>query len=644
MASISTTSLYGSTTNSNAIGGLVSGLDTDELVESMTTETTTKISEAYQAQQTLVYEQEIYRSISSKMVDFNDKYFSYSTSSGYSILSSTFFEEYEIESSSDYVSVTGDEDNINNFSISNIASVASGASYISDIMVSDQTITSDVISDSDVLSVSDATEYITFSYNGVATTINLDSSITTVDGLKTYLQDELDEFYGENNVTVGLTADNCITFSSASNDNGDDTDDTDVLKVSGISSDLSTILGIDTTASNRLDKTSDISEVNFATDLTGGVTSDGVTSYEMKINGVSFTFEDTMSINDIVSEINSNTEAGVKAYYSSTTDTFTVKTTATGSNTDIEIEDVDGNLAEVMFGTSATVAANKEAGTDTIMTYTLNGKTNTITRSTQNITIDQISVTLNENAANTSADDYPITFTATNDTDAILEKMTEFISDYNEILSLINTEVTTQHDTDYDPLTPAQEDEMTESEIEDWEEEAKSGLLYGDSILRNIASDFREAMSSLTTASGLSLSSIGISAASYDTSGELEIDEDTFLESLAQNYDSVVALFSDTSTTGTSGIAVQLKSILKYNIGNYGRSGVLIDKAGLDTNSTDDDNYISDEIDEYDDIIEDLQDYLEDEQEKYWAEFSALETALNSLNTQSSMITSMLGS
>ena len=125
MASIN--SIYGSSTN-KGVGGLLSGLDTDDLVEKMTLATRTKINRQYQSKQKLLYRQEAYREITSKLKAFSDKYFSYSSGSKTNIMSASFFEAYTYKSSSSYVNISGNAENIRNFSIEKITSVASEAS------------------------------------------------------------------------------------------------------------------------------------------------------------------------------------------------------------------------------------------------------------------------------------------------------------------------------------------------------------------------------------------------------------------------------------------------------------------------------------------------------------------------------------
>nr|WP_312577431.1 flagellar filament capping protein FliD [Sedimentibacter sp.] len=812
MSTVSSTSLYGSTTNTKAIGGLASGLDTDTLVEQMTSATVSKISKQYQAQQKLVYQQEAYRKIINSLSNFNSTYFSYSTTTGSSVLNSSFFKAYSMESSSKYVSVIGDADNVNNFSISNISSVATKSSFASSKAVTsgffssydltdqyasslagtsmtinyggtDYTLTLDknfgrgneaveltdvaealneqidkiadlnggtnddatdnkliysvdgnklVLTNSDTTktvkltsassailnnlnmaagsdaqseseiseeqiaalsietstAIKDKNQYMTFDYNGVTKKINLTDTITDGNSLAAYLQAELNKAYGTNKVTASYDSDNNkLTFSAVGQNN--------LFGVCDISTDLKAVTGIDPTTYNRLNKTSAVTDAG----VEGLDTS--ADSYKITINDIQFEFDKSMSMTDIMKEINNNSEAGVNVYYSSTTDTFTVKATETGSHKGVVIKDVDGggNLASSLFGTSvndllqngefiktedgaeniykivngvetkigtanydgdtkkytidyidgkgtditSSVDYKINQGTDTTMTYTMNGIETTVTRSTSNFSIDGVSISLNEKAVGEATDEDPITFTATNNTDEVVKRVKQFVDDYNEVLELISTAVSEKHNRDYAPLTPAQKEDMSEDEITLWEAEAKKGMLYGDSMLRNLLSNLRGAVSSRTSGTDLILSNIGISAASYDTSGKLTFDEDKFVEMLTQNPDDITALFTEESTN-VSGIAVQIKSILKENIGNYGYSGILVDRAGADNSTTTNENYLSDRIEEYDDKLADLKEKLEDERTRYWKKFSNLETTLNNLNSQSSWLTNMLGS
>lgn len=738
------TSIYGSST-SKGFGGLVSGLDTDDLVNKMLSGTKSKINKQYQAKQKLLYRQQAYREISTKLVSFNNKYFSYSSGSKTNILNSKFFESYNYTSSSKYVNVTGNAQNISNFSIDSIESVASSANFASNKKVTNGTFESEALgaytstlagatmtldydgksynikfdkgfgngdtavtlsevaseiqtqlsesglsditigTDGDLLSITgpkgevklaaastgvteslkieigktavstaaveisketssvlgNSNNYITFEFNGVTKKISMDSSVTDPTSLETYLQGKLDAAYGTGKVIADYDdATKKFTFSSAN--------DTDIFGVSSISSELSNTTGIETGDYNRVNKTRSILESGIAgiKDLATTTLSNGKEGFILNINDTNIEIESTMTVTEAINKINNNAEAGVKVYYSSTTDTFTVKAAETGSHKNVSITDVggEGNLAATLFGTAG-IDYTVNAGTDTKMTYTLNGVQNTITRSTSNFTIDEINIELNEKAAGLKSSDEPITFDVTNNADEVVAKFKEFINDYNEIISLISSKTSEKPDRDYQPLTPDQQEEMEKEEIEDWTTQAKKGILYGDNNMNNLLRKMRTSMTGSTSVSSLSLSSIGVSSATMDTSGKLILDESKFKEKLLENPEEIASLFSATTSAqnGTSGLAVQMREILVSNVGAYGTTGILINEAGLDSGMTSDQNNISEKIKDYDDKLDELKDKMEEERERYWNKFSSLEKTLNNLNTQSSWFTDMMG-
>ena len=793
------TNIYGSSIN-KGMGGLISGLDTDDLVKQMTAVTRGKINREYQAKQKLLYRQEAYREISTKLLSFNNKYFSYSSGSITNILSPKFFESYTFKSSSNYVNVTGNAENIKNFSINEITSVATAASFNSTKKVSERIVSSrdmpssisslagetmtlefegknydikfgsdfgenievdaaavaaelneqlkelkdedgnqlltfkadgdkivfekgkakltaasskaiellnfkvgqDAISTQPIEKsklnksrdsiLQNKDEYVTFEYNGVLKTINLNGE-TSLDEVKKHLQDELNKTFGVGKIKVDNNT-NKLSFEAAGDNN--------IFGISSISKDLSRLTGLESGDYNRLNRNKPLAESGLmGMDSVATEEIDGKEFYRLTVNGVDIDFETTMSVTDVINKINSNAEAGVRISYSSTTDTFTVKATETGSHKGVSIAAGDGTLAQALFGSG--VDLNKELedgesirtenglmylydsgdnkigevkydkenraykvryddgtdkiiaadvdyhinkGTDTEMTYTLNGVKTEITRSTVNFAVDEINIELNEKAY---AIDFSeaVTFDAVNNSDEVVERIKEFISEYNEIISLIGTKTGERPNRDYLPLTPEQQEEMKEEEIKNWTAEAKKGVLYGDSKMNNLLRSMRSALSGFTDVSSITLSSLGISAASMDTSGKLAVDEKKLKEMLLKNPDEIANLFTGISdkegTDAISGIAVQLQSILKDNVGAYGNTGFLIEEAGLPSGMTADRNYISEKIEKHDDKMAELKKLLERERQRYWNQFSALEQSLNKLNAQSMWLTDMMG-
>ena len=628
--SILSTNLYGSSVN-KGMGGLMSGLDTDDLVNQMTAATRNKINKQYQAKQKLLYKQEAYREISSKLLAFNNKYFSYSSGSKTNILSPKFFESYTYKSSSNYVNVTGSADVISNFKINSITSVAKAATYTTN-SVSSQSFSSDAIigniSEDVLLSSS-----ITFDFNGVKKAIALsemvdgkpDGSPYTYDaeGLADFLNTKLAEVYGAGRVNAELDASQTSIMFSASGS-------TDVFSVSNISNDLSILTGIKSGDSNRLKVSKTIG------DIYGEVTDCSIIINGKSIDGIS----KDMSISEVLKKINK--ESDVDITYSNTTDKFVIVSKDTGKASKIEIT---GALADKLFGGS--IGTDIEiTGEDTVMNVTIHGQDIDITRSTANFSIDGINVELGKNAI-LSPEENPITFDVKNNTDEVIERVKQFIDDYNEIIDLLGTKTKEKPRRDYPPLTPEQQDEMKEKEIENWLKEAKKGVLFGDKNITSLLNKMRASMSGMTSVSDLALSNIGISAASMDTSGKLVFNEEKFREKLIEAPDQIASLFTgiadETDEYAKSGIANQILDILRENIGAMGTSGKLIEEAGLDTGRSSDQNNISLKIKDYDEKMKELKKSLERERQRYWNQFSALEQSLNKLNVQSSWLMDMMG-
>ena len=78
MASVSGASGLGNT-SLRGYGGMASGIDRDALIEQMTLGTTTKINNKKNEITSLQWKQEAYQSVIDKIIDMEDKYFSYSS-------------------------------------------------------------------------------------------------------------------------------------------------------------------------------------------------------------------------------------------------------------------------------------------------------------------------------------------------------------------------------------------------------------------------------------------------------------------------------------------------------------------------------------------------------------------------------------
>ena len=172
------TSISGTTSSSilkgmsgNKLTGLASGLDTDALVEAMTTTTRSRIAKAQQQKQLTSWKMDAFRSISSKLISFQNKYTSLSSSSA--LRTSSFFSKSVITPSgenSKYVKVTGNGNNADSAAIVGVKQLAEKAKYVCSAGSSDSAI-SGQLTETQVSKLSGKS--ITFTYDNTPHTITM---------------------------------------------------------------------------------------------------------------------------------------------------------------------------------------------------------------------------------------------------------------------------------------------------------------------------------------------------------------------------------------------------------------------------------------------------------------------------------------
>lgn len=259
-----------------------------------------------------------------------------------------------------------------------------------------------------------------------------------------------------------------------------------------------------------------------------------------------------------------------------------------------------------------------------------------IERNTNTFEIDGITMEL------TGKSTESIDLTTTRDTDKIVDSLKSFVEDYNSLIEELNgylTEKATYRT--YAPLTSEQKKEMSDKEIELWEEKSKSGLLRNDSNISGFLSDMRLALYSTVEGAGISLYDIGIETSdSWKDNGKLVIDEEKLKQAVATNADGIRKLFTDTE----KGLAVQLQNAIKSaaNVSS-GSPGSLVRYAGtkdvLLTNNT-----LYNEMKSITETLANLNTKYEQEKTRYWKQFTAMEQAISNMNSQSSWLAQQFSS
>lgn len=272
---------------------------------------------------------------------------------------------------------------------------------------------------------------------------------------------------------------------------------------------------------------------------------------------------------------------------------------------------------------------------------------NIITRPTNEInTGDGVLIKLNKTSAGKTID-----VEVSSDVDSLMDNIKKFVEEYNKVIKSLNTQTSERRakTTDkkyYDPLTEDEKKNMTENEIKTWEAKAKTGIMYGDSTLKNISSSLRDFLyDSIDIGDGktLSLYQIGISTSKNvkTESGQLIIDEDKLRKAIEENPDGIATLFSNKDATDSkkNGIAVKMSAAIDRAIKTSGDTyGTLILKAGGE-NVNLDQNYMYKQIKEENQTVANLMRSMEKKRESYQRMFTRMELAMNKANAQSSWLT-----
>ncbi|MGI9951227.1 flagellar filament capping protein FliD [Moorellaceae bacterium AZ2] len=378
----------------------------------------------------------------------------------------------------------------------------------------------------------------------------------------------------------------------------------------------------------------------------------GETKFSFTINGVEFVFDAaTDSLNTIIAKVNATKEAGVTMFYDPVADKVAIATTYTGDRNPgsaqaggAEIQ-IDGAfLTEVLFLNEA----NEQGGTDA--KFSINGLE--LTSHTNSYTVN--GVTFNFTGVTPGGlSGTATTVTVAYDVEAAVKAIKDFVDKYNEVIALINAKLNEARYPDYRPLTETEieEGKLTEKQIDQWQAKARSGILKNDPLLRSILDAMRQVLASVVegltdkvtvtvggqskTITANSLSVIGITTGPYTENGKLYLDENRLREALQSNPEAVMALFTRSKDEDGSdlppaerGIAVRLYEAINNGIqritSQAGTAGALVDNS-----------YIGRLLRDYDRRISDYEERLAKIEDRYWRQFTALETAINRMNMQS---------
>lgn len=284
---------------------------------------------------------------------------------------------------------------------------------------------------------------------------------------------------------------------------------------------------------------------------------------------------------------------------------------------------------------SVTAAATKTSGADAVIYLNgakYEGETNTF--EINGLTFTALSET-------TEA----VTVTTEQDTDGIYDMVKNFLKEYNEIVNEMDKLYNADAAKGYEPLTDEEKESMSEKEVEKWETKIKDAILRRDDNLSTVNSALQSIMAGGVEVNGkmMYLYDFGIDTLGYFNAADNEkhayhIDgdpDDDFTSGnadklkgmIANDPDTVISFFTKLSANLYDKMFDMSKSVDGYrSFGNFY-----------------DDKKMKSEYDSYTSKIKQMEVKLAEYEDKWYAKFSKMETALAKMQSNMSAVTSLLG-
>ena len=372
-----------------------------------------------------------------------------------------------------------------------------------------------------------------------------------------------------------------------------------------------------------------------------------------------------MTINDLVAKFK---DAGVNASFDTTNQRFFINSTGTGSAKNFTL-------------TSDDSTALASLGLDPNTTYTdINGSKNScvkiegqdaeIVLNGATFTSDSNTFSINGLTINTlGVTDEEISIVTSTDYDGIYNTIKDFLTEYNDLINEMDKLYNADSARKYDMLTDDEKESMTDDEVEQWEDKIKSALLRKDNSLYNVMNTLTTTMmdgyyeNNLSDKQKKNMSASEISAWYKENGGKKHYLSDYGIGTLSyfeaqDNEHHAYHINGDADDEFTSTKEDKLKAAIAEDPEGTANFFATLCKtlySKLDETmsaSTDyssiykvyNDKQLKKDYNDYTTKISDAEDELNDYEDRWYNKFSKMEVALSKLQSQTSSISSMLGS
>ena len=372
-----------------------------------------------------------------------------------------------------------------------------------------------------------------------------------------------------------------------------------------------------------------------------------------------------MTINPLVAKFK---DAGVNASFDTTNQRFFINSTGTGSAKNFTLTSDDSTaLASLGLDPNTTYtdingsknSCVKIEGQDAEIV--LNGATfvsDSNTFSINGLTINTLGVT-----------DEEISLVTSTDYDGIYNTIKDFLTEYNDLINEMDKLYNADSARKYDMLTNDEKDSMTDDEVEQWEDKIKSALLRKDNSLYNVMNTLTTTMmdgyyeNNLSDKQKKNMSASEISAWYKENGGKKHYLSDYGIGTLSyfeaqDNEHHAYHINGDADDEFTSTKEDKLKAAIAEDPEGTANFFATLCKtlySKLDETMSESTEYSSiykvyndkqlkKDYKDYTTKISDAEDELNDYEDRWYNKFSKMEVALSKLQSQTSSISSMLGS
>lgn len=341
----------------------------------------------------------------------------------------------------------------------------------------------------------------------------------------------------------------------------------------------------------------------------------------LKGQGEALIIDDTTTIKDVEDYFNGI--EGISCKFDENVQGFMITSNKTGENEKIDLTRSNPDVMKALG------LGQNETGTTTYVFEGDNAKVVyngglTISQASNEIEVNGIKFTV------VSKTDQPVTVNISKDIDSIVSTVASVVDEYNSLISEMSTKLYADSAKGYAPLTEDEKEAMTEKEIETWENKIKNSLFRNDSTLRGLYNGLRDAMTgSYEGQKGIDkscnmLSQLGISASSWTDRGKLTVDEEKLREALTNNGDNALNLLNTIAKNIDEQLINASKSTENRSYGQFFN-----------------DKIQTSNIAQYAKDLINAQEKYDKMETMYYTKFTAMEKAMNNMNSQSSLFSQL---